>query len=168
MTQAMQTKMKLGRFTKSFIYASVALILGLGLGEAVIALEILGPRTEVDKTLLQHRIASAREINQALDTPPPPVEPLPPITARLANSQAVQVASRPSAKNPWSKTNSLPPEALDAMARSLNTFSAPESDHSSAYVADSGSSEAGDASRRTSSSARYSRKFDRAAGNSGF
>ena len=99
----MQTKIKLGRFTRSFIYASVAVILGLGLGEAVIALEILGPRTDLDKTMLQQRIASAREIHQVLSSPLPAVEPLPPITTRLASSRAVQVASQPSAKNPWSQ-----------------------------------------------------------------
>ena len=116
--------MKLGGFTKIFIYASVALMTGLGLSEAVIALQILGPRTEVDQTVLEQRIASAREISRALSTPLPPLEPLPVITAQLANSRAVRVASSPSsARNPWSKTNSLPPEAIDAMAKSLTTGS---------------------------------------------
>jgi hypothetical protein len=113
--------MKVGRFTKFVIYAGAALVAGLVASETVIGLEILGPRNEVDKTLLQQRIASSREIQKALSTPLPPPEPLPPITAHLANAKTAQTASSSSAKNPWSKTNSLPPEALDAMAKSLTT-----------------------------------------------
>jgi hypothetical protein len=156
--------MKLGRFTRFSIYAGVALMIGLGLGEAVIGLEILGPGTGVDKTMLDQRIASAREINQALSTPLPPIEPLPPITAKLANSRAVQVASSPSsARNPWAKTNSLPPEALNAMAKSLTSPAGPEFMASSGQVAEFRSTEA---SRPAPSSSRP-RTFDRAVG-SGF
>ena len=148
--------MKIGRFTRYFIYAAVALIIGAGLGEAVIALEILGSRAEVDNTLLQQRIAGAREIKQVLNTPLPPIEPLPPVTAQLANSRAAQMAStHSSAKNPWSKTNSLPPEALDAMAKSLTT-GMPESEGDSPGQ-----------SRSRSASYSHSTRFDRAVG-SGF
>ena len=123
--------MKVGRFTKFVIYAGAALVAGLVASETVIGLEILGPRNEVDKTLLQQRIASSREIQKALSTPVPPPGPLPPITAHLANAQSVQTAS--SAKNPWSKTNSLPPEALDAMAKSLTTPPPDSSEYVSHY-----------------------------------
>jgi len=164
--------MNVGRFTKVFIYAGAAVVAGLVLGETVIALEILGPRTEVDSTLLQQRIANSREIKKALSTPVPPPEPLPPITAHLANSRAVQAASSSSpAKSPWSKTNSLPPEALDAMAKSLTTPALPEFTGSSGYMADSRSSDDSSArspSRSGSGSYNRSRTFDRAVGNSGF
>jgi hypothetical protein len=166
--------MRLGRFTKFFLYAGAALVAGLVVSEAVIALEILGPRTEADKTLLDQRLASSREIKQALSTPLPPIDPLPPITAHLANPRAVQVASAPpSSKNPWSKTNSLPPEALDAMAKSLTTGTSEFAD-SSAFGSGSRSSGAPDSSyaRSPSRSAlaapAQSRLFDRAVGNSGF
>ena len=165
--------MKTGRFTRFFIYAGTALLIGLSVSQAVIALEILGPRVQVDKTLLDQRIASSREIKQALSTPLPPVEPLPPITAQLANSRAVQMASSPSSKNPWSKTNSLPPEALNAMAKSLTT-EAPEFTSSSEYRGESRSSNASDGSyagspgRAAPASYGRARTFDRAAGNSGF
>ena len=163
--------MKTGRFTRFFIYAGTALLIGLSVSQAVIALEILGPRVQVDKTLLDQRVASSRDIKQALSTPLPPVEPLPPITARPANSRAVQVASSPSSKNPWSKTNSLPPEALDAMAKSLTTGtpeftgssgggSRPSDASDGSYARSSGHAASGSYGR--------SRTFDRAAGNSGF
>jgi len=167
--------MKPGRFTTFFLYAAAAFIIGLVLSEAVIALEILGPRTAVDKTLLDQRIASSREIQQALRTPLPPIEPLPPITAQLANPRAIKVASSPSsAKNPWSKTNSLPPEALDAMAKSLTTSGSPEFTGSSGTIAEAYSSRSSDdsstsaLSRPAASSSGRSRTFDRAVGNSGF
>lgn len=165
--------MRTGRFTKLFIYSGTALLIGLGISQAVVALEILGPRVQVDKTLLDQRIASSREIKQALSTPLPPVEPLPPITAQLANSRAIQTASSPSAKNPWSKTNSLPPEALDAMAKSLTTGT-PEFADSSDYGGASRSRDASDGSYARSAghsapgSYGRSKTFDRAAGNSGF
>lgn len=166
--------MKPGCFTRFFIYAGTALLIGLSVSQAVIALEILGPRVQVDKTLLDERIASSREVKQALSTPLSPVEPLPPITAQLANSRAVKMASSPSsAKNPWSKTNSLPPEALDAMAQSLTTGT-PEFADSSNYGGASRSSDASDSSYARSpshpavGSHGRSRTFDRAAGNSGF
>jgi hypothetical protein len=159
--------MKLGGFTKIFIYASVALMTGLGLSEAVIALQILGPRTEVDQTVLEQRIASAREISRALSTPLPPLEPLPVITAQLANSRAVRVASPSSARNPWSKTNSLPPEALDAMAKSLTTGS-PELTGSLSDLSSSVGRNSASRSASVSLSNSQSSTFDRAAGSSGF
>jgi hypothetical protein len=42
-----------------------------------------------DKTVLDQRIASAREIREALSRPLPPVAPLPPITAKVAKPNSV-------------------------------------------------------------------------------
>jgi hypothetical protein len=141
-------------------------MLGLGLAEAVIAMQMLGPSNEVENTLLAQRIASGREIREALNKPLPPIEPLPAVTAKLANPPAVKIADSASRKNPWSKTNSLPPDAINAMAKSLTT-DMPE-------LAESGialdSSETRLSPRRSTTSRLYnsSRTFDRAAGNSGF
>lgn len=66
--------------------------------------------TERDKTLLDLRIESAREIRQALNTPIRRPEPLPPITARVANAEA--------AKAPRSGRVALTQEARDALASS--------------------------------------------------
>lgn len=48
--------------------------------------------SRTEKTVLDQRIASAREIREALSRPLPPVEPLPPITAKVAKNN--QVAAR--------------------------------------------------------------------------
>ena len=161
--------MKLGFVTRSFLWSGAALVAGLGLAEAVVGMQLLGPSTEVENTLLAQRIANGREIRHALSTPLPPLEPLPPITAQVANAPAVKVASSPSSrKNPWSKTNALPPEALEAMAKSLTTgMPEPSNAHEQAFesyekrIAPSRSPEVS----RTHTS---SNRLDRAVGSSGF
>jgi hypothetical protein len=87
----------------------------------------------------------------------------------LANAHAAQVADGShSARNPWSKTNSLPPEALDAMAKAMTTYAAPElgSPHDGADSSsrDDGGTSQSSASRSNRSSYRYSKKYDRAVG----
>ena len=63
-----------------------------------------------EKTILDERIATAREIKEALRRPIPRPEPLGPITAKLANPQSSKMASAPN------KKIKLPQAALDAMA----------------------------------------------------
>jgi hypothetical protein len=63
-----------------------------------------------EKTVLDERIATAREIKEVLRRPIPRPEPLGPITAKLANPQASKTASAPD------KKIKLPQAALDAMA----------------------------------------------------
>ena len=59
-------------------------------------------------TVLDQRIASAREIREALSKPLPQAEPLPPISTKLVN---------PNAAAPHEpKSNTLSPEAMNAMA----------------------------------------------------
>jgi hypothetical protein len=159
--------MKLGFFTRSFLWGGGALVAGLGLAEAIVGMQLLGSNTGAENTLLAQRIANGREIRQALSTPLPPLEPLPPITAKVANAPAVQMASSQlSRKNPWSKTNSLPPEAINAMAKSLTTGMVETSgSHESAFE----SYEKRTApSRSVSRSYASSNRFDRAVGSSGF
>jgi hypothetical protein len=115
-----QMKMKPSRPVLLLLYGTLAFATGLGISEATISSEVLGPRSDIERTLLEQRIASDREIRGSLRTPLPAVAPLPPITAKLSKPDAVKVAARqPNRRNPWLATNSLPPEALDAMAKSL-------------------------------------------------
>jgi hypothetical protein len=63
-----------------------------------------------EKTILAERIATAREIKEALGRPISRPEPLGPITAKLANPPASKTASTSGTKI------KLPKAALDAMA----------------------------------------------------
>ena len=44
-----------------------------------------------EKTVLDERIATAEEIKAVLSKPQPPIEPLPPVTANVANSHPTNV-----------------------------------------------------------------------------
>jgi hypothetical protein len=72
------------------IYAGVlgvlALVVGYGFTKVTVASEEAARRSEQEKTVLAERIESAREIRRALARPVPPPDPLPPITAKPANS----------------------------------------------------------------------------------
>jgi len=81
------------------VIGSMAFAAGFGISHLTIASEILGQRSP-EKTVLDLRTENAREIKEALRTPLPPLEPLAPITAKPATP----------------KTNTLSPEASNAMA----------------------------------------------------
>jgi hypothetical protein len=90
---------------------SLAVIAG-GLLMVVKASAALSHSTPRDKTVLQSRIESSREIREALARPVT-IPPLPPITARpLRQAMPLPAKVRP-----------LPPEAMDAMA--MDTGNAP-------------------------------------------
>src|SRR4051794_12540607 len=107
------------------IYASVfgvlALVAGYGFTKVTMASEEAARRSEQEKTLLNERIESAREIKRALARPVPPPEPLPPITAKLANHMKVANPEEPkrpaSGKHSKEKSHKLkiPASAWNAM-----------------------------------------------------
>jgi len=67
---------------------SLALVINAGAG--------LSHTAEIEKTLLDYRVESSREIRQALSKPIPRPEPLGPITAKLARSlEATTLAAKP-------------------------------------------------------------------------
>jgi hypothetical protein len=67
---------------------SLALVINAGAG--------LSQTAEIEKTLLDYRVESSREIRQALAKPIPRPEPLGPITAKLARSmEATKLAAKP-------------------------------------------------------------------------
>jgi len=79
------------------IYAGVCgtLALGTGYGFSYFT-TATGENARIsrtEKTVLDQRIASAREIREALSRPLPAIEPLPPITAKVAKNN-VNVAAR--------------------------------------------------------------------------
>ena len=79
------------------VYGVVAFTLmgGIGLGVAAIATTAVVSSPSVqDKTALQLRIESAREVREALAKPVPAPAPLPPITAKLERP-VPKVAARP-------------------------------------------------------------------------
>jgi hypothetical protein len=118
-----------------FIYASVfgvlALVVGYGFTKVTMASEEAARRSEQEKTLLNERIESAREIKRALARPVPPPEPLPPITAKLANPTKVANPEEPkiaaSAKHSKEKPHKLqiPAAAWNAMAMGTGADAAP-------------------------------------------
>jgi len=65
------------------VFASVALAFGYGLSHSTVVTNSIETRPE--KTVLAQRVDTAREVRQALAKPLPAVEPLPPVTAKLAN-----------------------------------------------------------------------------------
>jgi hypothetical protein len=132
-------KMKPARSVLLLIYGTVALATGLGIGEAAISLEILGPRSDAERTVLEQRVESAREIKAALHKPLSPIAALPPITAKLANP--VKVAAREHAgRGTWSAANSLPQGALNAMAKASPETSVFDGASSSASPSESSTS----------------------------
>jgi hypothetical protein len=67
---------------------SLAVVINAGAG--------LSQTAEIEKTLLDYRVESSREIRQALAKPIPRPEPLGPITAKLAGSiEATKLAAKP-------------------------------------------------------------------------
>jgi hypothetical protein len=99
------------------VYSTVVATVILGGGW--VAASVIGNPEEVTesqrtKSILDERIATAREIKAILARPQPKIEPLPPITATLANPNASKVAIRSPLDQP--KKHKLSPGALDAMA----------------------------------------------------
>jgi len=95
------------------IYIGVlgALVLGCGyVLTRVIADEELS-RGSSRETGLDQRIQTARQIKETLAKPQPSIEPLPPITAKIANSHPAKTVA---GEKP--KTLKLPPEVRDVMA----------------------------------------------------
>jgi hypothetical protein len=97
-------KANLGLPTLVTIYGGLALAIGLAISQAVALSGLLGA-PEPGQTALDRRVVNAREIKKALHTPLPAVEPLPPISSKLArrNDSAAKVGA-------------LSPEARAAMA----------------------------------------------------
>jgi hypothetical protein len=94
-----------------FIYFSI--IGTLALGAAFGITKISGDTAQSakrERTLLNDRIANAREIKRALARPLPKPDPLPPISAKLANPNPGRLS--PSVKS----APKVSPEALNAMA----------------------------------------------------
>ena len=76
------------------LLAGIALVcIGLGLTAVVKAASALSQQTQRERTLLDLRMESSREIRQALAKPLPHSEPLPPITARLYHAVGSPLAS---------------------------------------------------------------------------
>ena len=71
------------------VFGVLALLAGFIFTKATIASEEADGRAEREKTVLNGRIESAREIRRALARPVPPPDPLPPITAKLAHPEKV-------------------------------------------------------------------------------
>jgi hypothetical protein len=78
------------------VVAALAICSGLSLALVVNAGAGLSQTAEIEKTLLDYRIESSREIRQALAKPIPRPEPLGPITAKLARSvESTMLAAKP-------------------------------------------------------------------------
>ena len=71
--------------TISLLVGIALVCVGLGLTAVVKAASALSQHTQRERTLLDFRMESSREIRQALAKPLPQPEPLPPITARLSS-----------------------------------------------------------------------------------
>src|SRR6478672_4146327 len=69
----------------------VACGVGYALIRATVATADARAESKREKTILDQRIATAREIREILSKPQPRVEPLPPITAKLANPRPSKV-----------------------------------------------------------------------------
>jgi hypothetical protein len=90
------------------------LFTGAALGVSQIrSLDVPAAPRSREKTVLDERITSAREIKLSLAKPMPRLEPLPPITAKAANPTPSKVA-RVSEDKP--RKRGLSPQALNAMA----------------------------------------------------
>jgi len=72
----------------------LVLLVACGVGYALwatIATADTPVESKREKTVLDERIATAQEIKAVLSKPQPPIEPLPPVTANVANSHATNV-----------------------------------------------------------------------------
>jgi len=92
------------------VLGTLALCVGYAYSSVTFEPEGWETQSRREKTVLDERIATAREIKEALRRPLPRPEPLGPITAKLANPQGSKMASAPE------KKIKLPQTALDAMA----------------------------------------------------
>jgi len=93
----------------------LVLLVACGVGYALIRTTVATAdataESKREKTVLDERIATAREIREILSRPQPPIEPLPPITAKRANPVPTKVVGMEG-----KKTIRLPKEARDAFA----------------------------------------------------
>ena len=80
------------------VYVGLVGTLALGAGYAYSSItfetEVGAARYRREKTVLDERIATAREIKETLRRPIPSPEPLGPITAKLANPQGSKINER--------------------------------------------------------------------------
>jgi hypothetical protein len=78
------------KFVGYFLGSVLLGVIALGLARALV---IEDPGARAAKTLLDERIETARQIRRAIETPIPPPEPLPPITAKPARAQNTRPAA---------------------------------------------------------------------------
>jgi hypothetical protein len=98
------------KFVGYFVGSALLAVMALGLGRALV---IDDPGARAAKTLLEERIETARQIRRAIETPIPPPEPLPPITAKPAraqNTKPVASTDASSSKAPRSSRHSTSAE----------------------------------------------------------
>jgi hypothetical protein len=92
------------------VLGTLALCAGYAYSSANFKIEDGTFQSPREKTILDARIATAREVKEALRRPIPRPEPLGPITARVANPQGSKIVSAPE------KKIKIPRAALNAMA----------------------------------------------------
>ena len=82
------------------VVAALVICSSLSLALVINAAAGLSQTAEIEKTLLDYRVESSREIRQALSKPIPRPEPLGAITAKLARSmEATKLAAKPKLSN---------------------------------------------------------------------
>jgi hypothetical protein len=96
------------------VLGTVALCAGYAYSSADFKSEQGSTRPAREKTVLDERIATAREVKEALRRPIPRPEPLGPITAKVANALGRNVVAVPATKT--TKITKIPRAALNAMA----------------------------------------------------
>jgi len=100
------------------LYAAVAvaLVSAIGVGAAVLAahVPVIEP-VKQDKSPLQARLDSAREVKEALAKPVPPPEPLGPISSKLKPPSVAKVAEVKTELKP--KARRAVPQGREAFAR---------------------------------------------------
>jgi hypothetical protein len=108
-----------GLLFQLLVYFSVLGIVGVGGGVGIAT--VIGspeepPQYQRAKSILDERIATARQIKEILARPQEANEPLPPITAKLVNPKTSQVAIHSPPERPKRLRVRLSPEARNAMA----------------------------------------------------
>jgi len=86
--------------------------IGYGFIRTMVATADARAESKREKTILDERIASAREIRTILSKPQSQIEPLPPITAQLANPRPSKEVGLDTKRKPIR----LPKEVRDAFA----------------------------------------------------
>lgn len=119
------------------IYAAVigTLVAGVGYGftKLTIASESREPSV-AEKTVLDQRIATARQIKAALHKPVAKPEPLTPITAKRTNGPSAKLVGETYRRPKLSRERpKLSREALDAMAMDSSASSNPVPSSASSY-----------------------------------